>query len=116
MNIFKRTQLKDIPDYIILATHKRYHQDVKDKMDKWMKDNNKDDTVANRIRASFNGFLQSDYPEDVLHKEYGWPVKLINKKQEQLVDKNHLEYGVSISGSWLTEQGEQYLKELESNG
>lgn len=106
----KKLQLKDIPDYGVLATHERYHKEREANVEQAVKDN----PGLTRFGAVFKAVLKIQYPEDILHKEYGWPIKLINKKQEQLADKGYLEYGVNISGAWLTEKGEQYLKELRN--
>jgi len=40
----------------------------------------------------------------------GYPDKLALRKIERLVDRGLLEYGVSPRYAWLTEKGEEYLK------
>ena len=48
---------------------------------------------------------------EILSKKYNCSEKLIYKKMEKLVDKDYLEYGVSLRTAWLTEKGLKFLKE-----
>ncbi len=44
-----------------------------------------------------------------------FPLKVIMAKMEQLVDRKLMECGVSVRTGWLTDEGKEYLIELESN-
>ena len=43
-----------------------------------------------------------------------WPVKVVNAKMTALVNKNLLDYGVSVRCAWLTEAGKARLEHLRN--
>lgn len=64
-----------------------------------------------RIDRWDNGYR---YPYDLLQQRFSAPFKVAWKALERAADRDFIEYGVSLRTAWLTEKGEQLLKETNA--
>ena len=87
--------------------------------DKYLKWKRKDIPTEAVLKAcqqfhSKNSFLNRKAPWKFLLEEFKAPVNVIYSAMERDFNKGYLEYGVSLRTSWLTKEGEQFLKEREN--
>lgn len=53
----------------------------------------------------------SPFPYEILAKKFECPEKIAYSACERACDSNYIEYGVSLRTGWLTEKGENLLKD-----
>lgn len=67
--------------------------------------------VCRAVKAFRDRDLDLPWPYEALAEETGQPEKVCYRAMERADRRGYLEYGVSLRTSWLTEEGEQLLKD-----
>ena len=87
------TQVKDIPIREVLEYQKR-----------WSENNSKS---GGMVRPPDDDFVEG---MKYCYEALPYPPKVIYRVMEKLADQDYLDYGVSLRTAWLSEKGEEYLK------
>lgn len=59
-----------------------------------------------------NSGLDKRYPYEILMEMTGQSEKVCYRAMERACDRDYIEFGVSLRTGWLTEKGEELLKEI----